>query len=179
MRQINPEFVYYISELSESSRLNALRNLRDRRETDMMDVTVDEMLKSVKAFAESFGYEFVNYEVYFYSPVRFDLKDTSFDANSIDDLVAKINNNWPDEVNGACSLTGNYTDCYIYDHFKNIGGTSASTFLNDIEDAIRYAVNTFLTELEKELDSEKSAMDYALESGLEFYEDGELAIIYR
>lgn len=174
MRQLEPETLYSINELTGSARDRAVQDARDRREREVVETDINEMIQSVKVFADSLGFELKNYGIYLYERARFDLVDTLGDDRDVEAMVDKINSEWPDEVNGECSLTGTYTDCYIYDHFENIGGTSASTFTNDVEEAVRYAFTKFLDELEDSLDVTEQLIEYADDRGFEFYEDGEL-----
>lgn len=174
MRMLEPDTLYGIEELRGSERDRALGDVRDCRERDLVDISITDMIKSVKAFVNIIGFDIRNYAIYLYEPVRFNLVDTLGDDRNVEDMVDKINSDWSDEVDGACSLTGNYTDCYIYDHFRNIGGTSESSFLTDVEDAVNYAFTTFLNELEESLDNEDHSIEYAIDRNLEFYDDGEL-----
>lgn len=182
MRTITKTFhVHTIDELKGDALKQALEHVSNRRHQDFVDFAANEFIKSVHVFAKRFGFRLTEYSVGFFDPdTHIHLENVSYFDYSNDErnrLVKELNDSIISETNGACSLTGVYTDALIFDYFKDKGGTTYNDLHKDVVLACKDALKRFVSTTQDDILDENASIQFAKDFEMEFLPTG--AIYYE
>lgn len=167
--------VFDLEDLTHSAREQAIRNVQSERAKHASNYLIPEFVDSAKAFAKMYGFRVHDYEIGLFDHSYIVTVANGYETYTNEDknmMVDKMNAKYKEEADGKCSLTGNYTDCYFFDYFRETKGTSYNTFHKDVPSAIEQALRTFMQDQEKDLTDNEYAAQYADEMGMEFLENG-------
>ena len=121
----------------------------------------------------------LNWEINLYNPSRIDIITEGYMGLSNkerNDLITEFRNMIEKEVQGQCSFTGNYTDCYFFDGLKQFGELAYNNFHKAIEHAAKVAVYKFQGDLENMYeDEERHAEDMGINEYM-FNECGKMEV---
>lgn len=139
---------------------NILNNEREDYQEMISDFYYNEFLESIKAITKhfdiklshwSFGvYDYNNYmELDFESYFSLENHYRNEHVKELNDLI-KIDNQWD-------YFTGVYTDYYFFDYFKdkNIKSVTYNDFHKHFENAIDYALDKYINDLENEIENDE------------------------
>jgi hypothetical protein len=164
--------VFKIGGLSGVNKQAALRAVERQRIEDFNEFHSMDLLDSMKAAAEQFQAELVNWDF-----GLFDRSSVIVATHRLTDEKAAcrwINDNTASGVDGSCPFTGTSYDCLFFDYFKKNGATTPSTVRSDIVKAISYMLKKAIDSEENSIMDEKYNEQYAKDQGLEFFEDGSI-----
>lgn len=168
---------YTIDELTGNAREEALRQISDKWSNDIMEIDFYDLLESIKSFLNIFKLSVTDYEVslffpsFIYDDVEYYRERESSEINADVQSLNKLLLNTDD-----CTLTGVYTDFYIFDYFRKnkISKVTYNNIHKHLSNISEFALTEFLKDNEENLTTEKHLKDYAYTYDLEFDEDGEI-----
>ncbi len=166
--------VYTIDELTGVNKQNALEAVARQRTEDFMEFHSEELRKSMQKAAERFNVELSDWSFGLFnrSYVTVDMTGFPTDEEEIKELVTWLNDHVDDGTNGDCPFTGVCYDSYFFDYFAHAGFATPDTVRNDIPRAITYMLRNALNDEENSILNDKDNEQYAIETELEFREDG-------
>ena len=170
--------LYEYHELPSHVRPVALQHIYDQMYTHAVQHDCDDMKKSVEAFLDRFLLK---------APLlTIDVEEDDFTIRFADAgfsflsegerraLVERINGSYVDETDGKCSLTGVFTDCYLFDYFKENGATSGEMLGQDIKRATCFGLKKFIHDMSTDLSTEATLVEYGRDHDLLYFtKDGQ------
>lgn len=168
---------FRINELTEDAYSVALENIESELEARFYENDVAEFVKSVRVFCDKFDLRLIDVDIQIFSRsyVNIGLGGSWEDDESALEHIRTINETKLEESHGKCSLTGVYTDPMLFDYFVKRGDLVLDDNVEDeISTAINKGLDSFVTDLENTLSSNKNLIEFAEDNEFRFDEDGEL-----
>lgn len=158
----------------------AIESIRYVRETDFYDFEVREILDTIKKVAEFFHMELTHYDIQLWGPSYVYINVSNYYALSEgkkQELSKWLQESLQEGMDGSCPFTGVVYDCYFFDKVdKLINGLGVDITNLDrlVPEALEEAVNQIVNDYERDTLNNESNEQYAIDNGLEFYENGVL-----
>ena len=163
IKEYNLYTIYELKELFPEAYEKAIEDQKGFWSQDGLTRECDDFIKSIEAIMDSLECSILNWEICLYAPSRIDIITEDYmelTNKERNELIIEFRNMIEKEVQGQCSFTGNYTDCYFFDGLKQFGELTYNNFHKAIEHAAKVAVYKFQGDLESMYeDDERHAED--------------------
>lgn len=183
MRKVIKEYnLYTIYELKELFPVAYDKAIEDQKEfwlQDDLSRECNDFIKSMEAITDRLECSILNWEINIYEPSRIDIVTEEYMEllnSERNELITEFRNMIQEEVDGKCSFTGNYTDCYFFDGLKQFGELTYNNFHKAIEYAAQVAVYEFQGDLESMYEDEERHAENMDINNYMFNEYGEMEI---
>lgn len=171
--------IYTIDELKkldENAYENALKNLRERWHSDIMEFDWSEVKESLTKFLELFSLRIYDYQVGLYSPSYITDNSEEYRERSnyeINEDVKTLNKWLKSELYD--DLTGVWSDYTVFSYFtkNNIKEVSYNDIHKHLQEISSNTLVEFIDMGETNLESEEYLLDYAYNTDAEFTEYGD------
>lgn len=172
--------VYNIEELNKESLEVALEEVCDTMQRDYYSTEFQLFLQSVEEFLENFKLRTIDYNLGIFDINYIENNSYEYrrinDKKTIDKHVITLNNMIKETEEDKFILTGNYTDGFLFDYFRDnkVKQVSYSDIHKHLKRVVEYALDSFIIVLKKDILNTQNVIDYANYNELEFLSSGEI-----